>query len=189
MFPSALPELFVGVRMAVGIGWTTLIAAEMIAANSGLGWMVINASAYLRTDVVMIGILLLGITGYLLDLALVAFSDGGSVDREGLILEKDGLGTHKIELRDVSKAFRPRRAAPETLALQNVSLTVRDGEFVCLLGPSGCGKSTVLNLIAGFERPTKGDVLLEGHRIKGPGPDRGVVFQEPTAFSVAHGIR
>lgn len=72
IFPSALPELFVGVRMAVGIGWTTLIAAEMIAANSGLGWMVINASAYLRTDVVMIGILLLGITGYLLDLLLVA---------------------------------------------------------------------------------------------------------------------
>jgi taurine transport system permease protein len=72
IFPSALPELFVGVRIAVGIGWTTLIAAEMIAANSGLGWMVINASAYLRTDVVMIGILLLGITGYALDLVLVA---------------------------------------------------------------------------------------------------------------------
>ena len=97
-------------------------------------------------------------------------------------MEKDGLGTHKIELRGVSKAFRPRRAASETLALQNVSLTVRDGEFVCLLGPSGCGKSTVLNLVAGFEQPSKGDVLLEGHRIKGPGPDRGVVFQEPMLF-------
>jgi taurine transport system permease protein len=72
IFPSALPELFIGVRMAIGIGWTTLIAAEMIASSSGLGWMVINASAYLRTDVVMIGILLLGITGYALDLALVA---------------------------------------------------------------------------------------------------------------------
>ena len=72
IFPSALPELFIGVRMALGIGWTTLIAAEMIASSSGLGWMVINASAYLRTDVVMIGILLLGITGYALDLALVA---------------------------------------------------------------------------------------------------------------------
>lgn len=72
IFPSALPELFIGVRMAIGIGWTTLIAAEMIAASSGLGWMVINASSYLRTDVVMIGILLLGITGYALDLALVA---------------------------------------------------------------------------------------------------------------------
>lgn len=72
MLPSALPELFTGVRVGIGIGWTTLIAAEMIASSSGLGWMVINASSYLRTDVVMLGILLLGITGYLLDLALVA---------------------------------------------------------------------------------------------------------------------
>lgn len=72
ILPSALPELFTGVRVGIGIGWTTLIAAEMIASNSGLGWMVINASAYLRTDVVMLGILILGITGYLLDLALVA---------------------------------------------------------------------------------------------------------------------
>jgi taurine transport system permease protein len=72
IFPSSLPELFIGVRMAIGIGWTTLIAAEMIASSSGLGWMVINASSYLRTDVVMIGILLLGVTGYALDLVLVA---------------------------------------------------------------------------------------------------------------------
>ena len=71
IFPSALPELFIGVRMAVGIGWTTLIAAEMIASRSGLGWMVMNASSFLRTDVVMIGILLLGLTGYLIDLGLV----------------------------------------------------------------------------------------------------------------------
>jgi taurine transport system permease protein len=71
ILPSALPELFTGVRVGIGIGWTTLIAAEMIASSSGLGWMVINASSYLRTDVVMLGILLLGITGYLLDLALV----------------------------------------------------------------------------------------------------------------------
>jgi taurine transport system permease protein len=72
ILPSALPELFTNVRLAVGIGWTTLIAAEMVAANSGIGWMVINAGSYLRTDIVMLGILLLGITGYALDLALVA---------------------------------------------------------------------------------------------------------------------
>ena len=71
ILPSTLPELFTGVRVGVGIGWTTLIAAEMIAANSGLGWMVVNASSYLRTDVVMLGILLLGITGFALDLLLV----------------------------------------------------------------------------------------------------------------------
>lgn len=71
ILPSALPELFTGVRVAIGIGWTTLIAAEMIASSSGLGWMVINASSYLRTDIVMLGILLLGGVGYLIDLALV----------------------------------------------------------------------------------------------------------------------
>lgn len=71
ILPSATPELFVAVRAGIGIGWTTLIAAEMIAASSGIGWMVLNASSYLRTDIVMVGILLLGITGYLLDLALV----------------------------------------------------------------------------------------------------------------------
>lgn len=71
ILPSALPELFTGVRVGIGIGWTTLIAAEMIASSSGLGWMVINASSYLRTDVVILGILLLGTIGYLLDLALV----------------------------------------------------------------------------------------------------------------------
>ncbi len=72
ILPSALPELFTGVRVGIGIGWTTLIAAEMIASTSGLGWMVMNASSYLRTDVVMLGIVVLGITGYLLDLSLVA---------------------------------------------------------------------------------------------------------------------
>jgi taurine transport system permease protein len=71
ILPSAVPEIFTAVRVAIGIGWTTLIAAEMIASSSGLGWMVINASSYLRTDVVMLGIVLLGGIGYLLDVALV----------------------------------------------------------------------------------------------------------------------
>ena len=71
VLPNALPELFTTVRLAVGIGWTALIAAELVAANSGLGWMVINAGSYLRTDVVMLGILLLGLIGYLFDGLLV----------------------------------------------------------------------------------------------------------------------
>lgn len=71
VLPNALPEIITGVRLSIGIGWTSLIAAEMVAANSGLGWMVINAGTYLRTDVVMLGILLLGGIGYLFDLLLV----------------------------------------------------------------------------------------------------------------------
>jgi taurine transport system permease protein len=71
ILPHAMPELLVAVRLALGIGWTTLIAAEMIASEAGLGWMVVNAGSFLRTDVVMVGIFLLGVTGYLLDVAIV----------------------------------------------------------------------------------------------------------------------
>src|SRR5919201_1546249 len=56
------------------------------------------------------------------------------------------------------------------------------GEFVCLLGPSGCGKSTTLNILAGLERPSSGQALVNGRPIEGPGPDRAVLFQEPALF-------
>jgi NitT/TauT family transport system ATP-binding protein len=80
------------------------------------------------------------------------------------------------------------------VAADRVSFTVAEGEFVCLLGPSGCGKSTILNTIAGFEFPYSGAVTVAGATVTGPGPDRGVVFQQPNLFpwksvrrNVAHG--
>ena len=65
---------------------------------------------------------------------------------------------------------------------RSVSLGVREGEFVCLVGPSGCGKSTLLNLVAGFESPDGGTILFDGEPVRGPGPSRTVVFQEPALF-------
>lgn len=67
-------------------------------------------------------------------------------------------------------------------ALEGVDLEVNDGEFVCLVGHSGCGKSTMLNLIAGLAQPTAGEVLIDGERVGGPGPDRSIVFQSYSLF-------
>ena len=88
----------------------------------------------------------------------------------------------KIVFDRVAKQFQPARGGPPVTALDGLSLTVEDCSFVCLVGPSGCGKSTLLNLVAGFETPSRGSVTLEGQAISGPGPDRGMVFQEAALF-------
>ncbi len=85
-----------------------------------------------------------------------------------------------IVLDRVSKSFRT--AGRHTAVLRDVTLQIGSGEFVCLVGPSGCGKTTLLNLIAGLERPDRGVVRLGGRPIDGPGPDRGVLFQEAALF-------
>jgi NitT/TauT family transport system ATP-binding protein len=67
-------------------------------------------------------------------------------------------------------------------AVQNISISVQPGEFVCLLGPSGCGKSTLLGALAGHLEPGSGSIQVDGHSLKGPHPDRGLVFQHHTLF-------
>ncbi len=70
ILPSALPDILVGMRIAIGFGWTTLVAAEMVAANVGLGQMVLNASNFLRTDIVIMGIIVIGVVAYAFDLMM-----------------------------------------------------------------------------------------------------------------------
>jgi NitT/TauT family transport system ATP-binding protein len=66
--------------------------------------------------------------------------------------------------------------------LDDVSFDIRNGEFVSIIGPSGCGKTTMMNIVGGFVEPTQGQVLLDGKPVRGPGPDRGVIFQEYGVF-------
>jgi len=68
------------------------------------------------------------------------------------------------------------------VALENISLSIPRGQFVCLLGPSGCGKSTLLNAVAGFAPPSAGSILADGVPVTAPGPERGMVFQEYALF-------
>ena len=70
----------------------------------------------------------------------------------------------------------------ETVALENISLDIKKGELVSILGPSGCGKTTILRLIAGLIEPTSGDVIVDGVKVKEPGSDRGMVFQDFALF-------
>ena len=86
----------------------------------------------------------------------------------------------KLLIQNVSKSFRG--TAGDVLALDRVSLSVAEGEFVCLVGVSGCGKSTLLNIIAGLEKPDSGTVLADGKPVTGPGRERLVMFQESALF-------
>ena len=87
-----------------------------------------------------------------------------------------------VELRNVDKTFIDRKRGRETVALAHVSMTIDKSEFACILGPSGCGKSTILNLVAGFDQPNAGAVLIDGHPITAPDRSRGMVFQQPLLF-------
>lgn len=100
-----------------------------------------------------------------------------------------------IELREVTLDYAmPRKHTRRVLA--GVNLRVPKGQLLCLVGPSGCGKTSLLNLVAGFLKPTSGHVLFDGKPVTAPGPGCGVVFQEPTLFpwltvrrNVAFGLR
>jgi ABC-type nitrate/sulfonate/bicarbonate transport system ATPase subunit len=85
-----------------------------------------------------------------------------------------------LSIRGVSRTFTSKQG--NTLALQASDLEVDENDFITILGPSGCGKSTLLRIVAGLDRQTAGDVLLDSQRIEGPGADRGMVFQSYTLF-------
>jgi ABC-type nitrate/sulfonate/bicarbonate transport system ATPase subunit len=88
----------------------------------------------------------------------------------------------RLSIRGVGRSFPGVHGGSPTLALQPTDLEVADNDFITVLGPSGCGKSTLLRIVAGLDEPSTGQVLLDGAPVRGPGADRGMVFQSYTLF-------
>lgn len=86
----------------------------------------------------------------------------------------------ELKIDNISKTFR--NDGDENVVLENISFDIKKGRFVSLLGPSGCGKTTLLTIIAGFQKATSGDVLVNNNLVTKPGPDRGFVFQNYALF-------
>lgn len=90
--------------------------------------------------------------------------------------ERPSTGKGQIRIKDVTITFGQGEMSHR--AVETTSIDIQAGEFVCILGPSGCGKSTLLNAVAGYTQPTTGSVTVDDIDVKGPGPDRGMVFQQ-----------
>lgn len=98
---------------------------------------------------------------------------------EPLVLEAT-VGSSVIRTKDVEKVYHARKG--DTIAMKNCNMEVLENEFVCIIGPSGCGKSTLLRMLAGLDFPTGGQIIAHDKPVKGPGADRGMVFQTYTLF-------
>jgi NitT/TauT family transport system ATP-binding protein len=102
----------------------------------------------------------------------------GAMDNGKLIMS----GKPLIEVRDTWMSFAGQRSGSTVDVLERVNFDIYKSEFVCLVGPSGCGKSTILNILGGFLKQTRGQVLVEGETVNGPDPGRIFVFQENGVF-------
>ncbi|MFZ0511994.1 MAG: ATP-binding cassette domain-containing protein [Candidatus Nitrosopolaris sp.] len=89
----------------------------------------------------------------------------------------------KLKTRNLTKEFPGINVANSVTALENINLHIEEGQFICFVGPSWCGKTTLLNILAGLEKSTSGEVILNGQPVRETGPDRIMVFQENTLFT------
>ncbi|MEY9226206.1 ABC-type nitrate/sulfonate/bicarbonate transport system ATPase subunit/ABC-type nitrate/sulfonate/bicarbonate transport system permease component [Bradyrhizobium ottawaense] len=175
--PGALPNIITGLRNGLGYGWRALIAVEMIVGTSGIGFMMFDARRAGSTVEILLGD----------DHSRIALVHRGRLGpRAARARDRPALGIGDImktlSLRNLGKTYFDPYAGAHVTAVHDVSLDVEPGEFISVVGPSGCGKTTILNMIAGFIPYSKGDILLDGKPVHGPGPERGVVFQSFALF-------
>ncbi len=179
ILPGALPSIMVGVRFALGLMWLTLIVAETISANSGIGYLAMNAREFLQTDVVVVAIILYALLGKLADVSAQwlerswlrwnpAYTAQGG---ESMNTARLNRGTPLL-LNGVTKRYG------DNTILNALDLHIPAGQFVAVVGRSGGGKSTLLRLLAGLEAPNSGDILAGTTPLATIQDDTRMMFQD-----------
>ena len=176
LLPAAKPALLDTLRITMGWAWTYLVVAELVAANSGLGYAILKAQRFLQTDKIFAGIILIGLIGLIIDqlfrwLHRKAFP-WMHLKRERMRGRSASASSARCSASRRARWWRCRTSI----------LDVGDNEFVTLVGASGCGKSTLLRIIGGLEYHTSGEVVVNGKPVHGPGADRAMVFQHYSLY-------
>ena len=173
--PASTPFILVGMRVGLGSAWATVVAAELIAAQQGLGYRMQQAQIYYDLPTIFVGIIVIGIFGFVMDRALLAIEDrrdpvaGAPMTTNGnSVSSNTALAERKIQVQDITKHYIV--AGQRFDALGGVNLDVAENEFITVVGPSGCGKSTLMNILAGLDEPSSGAALVDGRRCTAPVP-------------------
>ena len=161
--PSALPNIFTGLRLGLGASWMAVVASELIASSSGIGYRLNDARSLMRSDVVIVCMIIIGLVGLLMDKLIVLIS------HENI-----------IKIKNISKKFQKNNE--EVQILNDVNLDIKKGEFITIVGKSGCGKSTLLKLISGMVPITEGEILINGKSVNGVSKDCSMIFQDARLF-------
>lgn len=196
LLPGAAPGIFTGLRLGFGYAWRALVGAELIAAASGLGYLIEDASMLARTDVVMVGILTIAVLGVVCDALFRRLLEGclpqkraaapadAASDRRAVTKATGAppaLPLPAVDIKSLRAGYADASGEVRRMPLADVTLRLERGAVTALLGRSGCGKTTLLKVIAGLLPAASGRVRFE-YPEGAPAdakPVLGVVFQTP----------